>query len=241
MGTVTGFTAERMQAIEDGTVVSGTVNDDGDLILTHHDGSTTNAGNVIGPAGAPGADGGGGSGGSVPTGVMLAYTGAAAPSGFLLCDGSSYLQTAYEDLFGVIGTNYGSVDGTHFNVPDMRLRVPVGKTVSGTGSTLGGTGGSKDAIVVAHTHTFTTASAGSHAHNTDADSAIRYLAGTVGLVLKSWSDPIGGVSADPMTFSSTATDSQGAHTHTGTTDSDGASGTDANLPPYSVVNWIIAI
>lgn len=241
MTTVTGFTAARMQAIEDGTVTTGAVNDDGDLILTHHDGSTTNAGNVIGPPGAPGADGGGGGGSGTPTGAMLPYGGAVAPTGYLLCDGSSYLQTAFEDLFGVIGTNYGSVDGTHFNVPDMRLRVPVGKTGSGTASTLGSTGGSKDAIVVAHDHTFTTAGAGSHAHNTSADTAIRFLAGTVGLVLKSWSDPIGGVSADPMTFSSEATDSQGTHTHTGTTDSDGASGTDANLPPFSVVNWIIAI
>lgn len=239
MATVTGFTAERMQAIEDGTVTSGTVNDDGDLILTHHDGSTTNAGDVVGPTGPAGADGTDGSGDTNPPGSMVAYGGAVAPTGWLICDGSSYLQTAYEDLFGVIATNYGSVDGTHFNVPDLRLRVPIGKTVSGTGSTLGGTGGSKDAIVVAHTHTGTTDAAGTHDHNTGSSSAIYWVTSTEGLVLKSYSDPISGASGSPTTFSSTPTDSQGSHGHTFTTASDGASGTDANLPPFAVVNWII--
>ena len=56
MATVTGFTAQRMQEIEDNTVVSGTVVD-GDLILTKQDGSTINAGAVQGPTGATGPTG----------------------------------------------------------------------------------------------------------------------------------------------------------------------------------------
>lgn len=48
MATVTGFTAERMLEIEDGTVVSGEINESGDLILTTHGGSTINAGPVLG-------------------------------------------------------------------------------------------------------------------------------------------------------------------------------------------------
>lgn len=55
MATVTVFTAERMQEIEDGTVVSGAIVGD-DLILTKHDGSTVNAGVVVGPEGPPGSD-----------------------------------------------------------------------------------------------------------------------------------------------------------------------------------------
>lgn len=50
MATVNGFTAERMLAIENGTVVSGDVVGD-DLILTTKDGTPINAGNVRGPIG----------------------------------------------------------------------------------------------------------------------------------------------------------------------------------------------
>lgn len=62
----------------------------------------------------------------VPPGVMLPYGGAAAPTGWLLCDGSSYLRATYAGLFAAIGTAYGAADGTHFNVPDLRGRAPYG-------------------------------------------------------------------------------------------------------------------
>lgn len=45
MATVTGLTAERMEEIEDASVVSGTVVDN-DLILTTHGGDDINAGSV---------------------------------------------------------------------------------------------------------------------------------------------------------------------------------------------------
>jgi hypothetical protein len=49
MGTVDVFTAARSQAIEDGTIVSGAVDaGTGHLILTKHDGSTVDAGYVLG-------------------------------------------------------------------------------------------------------------------------------------------------------------------------------------------------
>lgn len=56
-----------------------------------------------------------------PTGVIQAYGGTAAPTGWLMCDGSSQLRASYPDLFAVIGTAFGSVDGTHFNVPPPGL------------------------------------------------------------------------------------------------------------------------
>lgn len=46
MASVILFDAARMQAIEDGTVVSGLVDGFGHLILTHHDASTVDAGKV---------------------------------------------------------------------------------------------------------------------------------------------------------------------------------------------------
>src|SRR4051812_17753160 len=53
MATITGLTADRMLAIEAASVVDGDVVGD-NLILTKHDGSTVNAGNVRGPQGVPG-------------------------------------------------------------------------------------------------------------------------------------------------------------------------------------------
>ena len=92
------------------------------------------------------------------SGMMMIYAGASSsvPSGWLLCDGSSLLRAGtYAALFAIIGTTYGSVDGTHFTLPDMRQRFPLGKAASGTGSTLGATGGAIDHThtSAAHTHT----------------------------------------------------------------------------------------
>lgn len=46
---------------------------------------------------------------------------------WMVCDGDSLLRADYPELFAKIGTQYGAVDGTHFNIPDMRGRVPVGE------------------------------------------------------------------------------------------------------------------
>jgi len=64
--------------------------------------------------------------GGVLTGEVKQYGGAVVPPGYLWCDGASYLRSVYGALFSVIGTQFGSVDGTHFNVPDTRSRGVVG-------------------------------------------------------------------------------------------------------------------
>lgn len=51
MAIVDGLTKARMLALEAANVVGGTVNGSGHLILTKHDGSTIDAGSVIGPTG----------------------------------------------------------------------------------------------------------------------------------------------------------------------------------------------
>jgi microcystin-dependent protein len=85
----------------------------------------------------------------VPTGLISPFGGGTAPTGWLMCDGSSYLRSAYSSLFAVIGTSYGSADGTHFNVPDFRGRVPVGNDA------MGGTAANR----VQHSTTITTTNA----------------------------------------------------------------------------------
>ena len=57
MATITGLTAERMLAIEAAAVVDGDVVA-GHLILTKHDGTQIDAGDVTGPAGPTGPVGG---------------------------------------------------------------------------------------------------------------------------------------------------------------------------------------
>lgn len=54
-----------------------------------------------------------------PLGAILSYGGDAAPTGWLLCDGSAVSRTTYAQLFEVIGTKYGPGDGsTTFNLPN---------------------------------------------------------------------------------------------------------------------------
>lgn len=108
----------------------------------------------------------------MPTGTILPYAGTAAPTGYLLCDGSAISRTTNSDLFALIGTDYGVGDGsTTFNIPDLRGRVIAGQDdMGGTsanrltgqaggvdGDTLGATGG-------AETHTLTEAQIPSHNH-----------------------------------------------------------------------------
>ena len=72
----------------------------------------------------------------VPSGTIVAYGAATAPGGWKLCDDSAISRTSFVRLFAVIGTTFGTGDGSStFNVPDLRDRVPLGK--GSNNSTLG--------------------------------------------------------------------------------------------------------
>lgn len=97
---------------------------------------------------------------SSPTGGVMQFAGATAPIGWLVCNGASLLRATYPALFAAIGTTWGAVDGTHFTLPDLRGRTPIG---AGTGTgltarTLGATTGTE-------THLLTAAQSGLPAHN----------------------------------------------------------------------------
>lgn len=69
----------------------------------------------------------------VPTGCVQAFAGQTTPTGWLLCDGSAISRTQYNKLFSVIGTSYGSGDGsTTFNVPNLIDKFVQGNVTSGT-------------------------------------------------------------------------------------------------------------
>ena len=67
----------------------------------------------------------------VPIGTILPYSGANAPYGYLLCDGSEVERAKYPDLFDVVGTTYNGtatlVGVSTFRVPDLRGRFALGK------------------------------------------------------------------------------------------------------------------
>ena len=73
-------------------------------------------------------------GGGVPSGSVFHFAANSAPSGYLACDGSAVDRTTYADLFAVVGTTFGSGDGsTTFNLPDLVGQFVRGWNATGTG------------------------------------------------------------------------------------------------------------
>jgi microcystin-dependent protein len=69
---------------------------------------------------------------AVPKGIILPYSGQGTPEGYLFCDGSAVSRETYADLFAVIGTTYGSGNGsTTFNVPNIIDKTVWGSSTSG--------------------------------------------------------------------------------------------------------------
>ena len=73
------------------------------------------------------------SAGLLPIGSYIQFAGSQAPAGFLVCNGGAISRTTYSELFAVIGTTYGSGDGsTTFNLPNLTDRFLQGSATSGT-------------------------------------------------------------------------------------------------------------
>jgi microcystin-dependent protein len=96
-------------------------------------------------------------------GFILLFAGAAAPEGWLVCEGQSLSITTYAVLFAIIGYTFGG-SGANFNVPDFRDRFAIGVT---TGKNLGATGGGSVTILIENLppHVHSISSDGDHRHN----------------------------------------------------------------------------
>jgi hypothetical protein len=116
-------------------------------------------------------------------------------------------------------------DGSN-STPDLRNRFIVG---AGSTYSVAGTGGSADAIVVSHTHTATVTDPG-HFHNSGTGDEFRYY-GSSGITA---AGPSGIRTTDPMGITETKT--TGISVSNSTT---GSSGTNANLPPYYALAYIM--
>lgn len=76
---------------------------------------------------------------TIPIGQLNPFAGTTAPTGWLICDGTAVSRSTYSALYSIIGSTYGSGDGSAtFNLPDLRRRAPIGR---GTSDTLGSSDG----------------------------------------------------------------------------------------------------
>jgi microcystin-dependent protein len=154
-----------------------------------------------------------------PTGGLIMWSTSTAPTGWLLCNGASVSTTTYAALFAIVGYTFGG-SGASFNLPNYVNRFPIG---AGSTAALAATGGSNDAVVVSHNHTATSTDSG-HAHSLP---AVFYQSSPNGFA---------GAGGAGQTVSATGT---GTANITTTIASQGVSGTNANLPPYLSINFII--
>jgi len=172
----------------------------------------------------------------IPTATIIPWSDTSVPSGFLDCDGAAVSRSTYAALFAIIGTTYGSGDGsTTFNVPNLEDNVPVGRS---PGKALASTGGSNTASI---THTGNVSGSTGNATLSTAQ-------------LASHSHPQGGTSG-PQTMTSPApkigpnrlyvpdntgsTGSGGAHSHNMSANFAGNTSNPSILQPYLTVNYII--
>ena len=148
----------------------------------------------------------------IPSGMIARWSKTVIPEGWVICDGAN---------------------GT----PDLRDKFVLG---AGSAYPLGSNGGNRNAVVVAHTHnvslTGSTDVGGAHTHTYKTSGlGATGLAGDTGSNLMwGWAttgNPVG--------------TAEGAHSHalsmSGTTNSSGVSGTDANMPPYYALYYIFKV
>ena len=204
---------------------SGGAGDKGEPGSGGSDGSDGDKGQK-GEAGSSGTDA------QLPVGTVVAYGGNSAPSGWQLCNGGTASTSALQTVLG------------QSTVPDLRDRFIIG---AGNSYSRHNTGGSKDAVLVSHTHNLqnhvhgvnlTTNDPGNHNH-TYIDQYVVINNG-----YRPWP-----ANNNDCAARNVNTGSGGAHTHTvsgntgspstNTTDTLGESATNKNLPPYYALIYII--
>jgi hypothetical protein len=146
----------------------------------------------------------------IPTGAIILWSGAA----------------------NAIPSGYALCDGAN-NTPNLQNRFVIG---AGDTYSVNATGGSADASVVSHTHDLTAASTDTHnISGTFTASKPQAATGAFSVVGGQAGGADGGQSSAGLY---TLSDNHN-HGITGSTDSAGSSGTNANLPPYYALCYIM--
>ena len=138
---------------------------------------------------------------AVPSGGIILWSGSTGsiPTGWFLCNGSN-------------------------STPDLRSRFLVG---AGSTYAVGATGGSADASLPSHTHTFTGAALPTHTHNVG-------IYGSIGAGISGGST----YTTNPVSGSNNIV-AASAGTPSGANSTEGVSSTNANLPPYYALAYIM--
>jgi len=195
----------------------------------------------------------------VPVGAVNMWVTGTAPSGWLICDGTEKAVADYGTLAGVLSTTYGAltngsggVGTTHFRLPDLRGRVPMG---AGTGRNVAGdanlpstrTLGNKvsdaetvtltDAQIPGHSHPnaltgTTTFAAATHYHGVNSNFTASYFIGN-GLYYTEGSTVVGNGTTNTGANDNTASVGLSNGTNTG------GGGAHNNVQPSTVINFII--
>lgn len=187
-------------------------------------------------------------GAPVPVGGIVPFAGSAAPTDWLVCDGTSYARSLYPDLAAVLVPGTFGGDTSSFVVPDLRGRTVVG-TGTGSGLTaraLAATGGAENAVAVSHTHTGSGTTDGMnrnnpHSHGADDHQILRVYgaAGSQQGMLYESRASRDWVSGFINGHSIHNADINHEHGFSFTTASSGEDGTGKNMQPFYVLNYIV--
>lgn len=175
----------------------------------------------------------------VNTGIIIPWSDTSVPSGFLECNGANVSRSTYAALFAIVGTTYGSGNGsTTFTLPDLQDDVVVGKSPT---KALASTGGANTvtqsgnlAFSIGQT-SLTTPEIPSHSHSGPQNSSDFQPNQNRTSATGNMGQGTGGVGNTPFTIENTG-DGTG-HSHPGSGNFVG----DANsvLQPYLTVMYVI--
>jgi len=186
-----------------------------------------------------------------PVGSIMQFAAASEPSGWAFCTGQELAigsaGSTYYNLAQTLGTTYGALTNgsggagsTHFRVPNLSGRVPVGAGSgaqdggSGSGAISGGTTWSETVGTWrgARTHVLTTAQLATHTHIQDAHGHSYQMGNTTLGIVNGNDRPARSTGTSDPTFA-------GINGATATNQNTGSNEAHNNTQPLLVLNYII--
>lgn len=152
-------------------------------------------------------------------GEIFMFGGNFAPRGYALCNGQLLPINQYQALFSILGTTYGGNGQTNFALPNLQGRIPMH---FGNGFVQGQTSGEA-------AHTLTTNEMPAHTHVPAGASAVGTQRSPQSNVWAAGTSPAFSDSAPNTTMAPQALASAGNNLP------------HDNMPPYQVINFIIAL
>lgn len=178
-------------------------------------------------------------------GEIKLWSGAFEPRGWAFCDGRMVDIREYQALYSIIGTSYGGDGRQTFGLPDLRGRVPVGhgRAPGLSQRILGTLAGKETAEVPRHSH-----GAGALSMN---EMKVKIKCNSVSANIN---DPQGNFMGQAGVAHKTYNTAASADAYmndgsvelsgldiNGETETYGVDDIDNNMPPYQVLNYIIAL